>query len=139
LQHQYAYGFEMGTTEPWCASPKGSWHDSSPGNFPRELAPPPAFLTPEQAKQALAERAVLDNADSQANYYARIAVEFAQKYPDDPRVPESLSRAVKNTRMNCNNPRTGALSKKAFDLLHDRYPNTSWAKNTKYWYGGSPY
>ncbi len=41
--------------------------------------------------------------------------------------------------MNYNNARTGALSKKAFDLLHNRYPNTSWAKNTKYWFGDSPY
>ena len=95
---------------------------------------PPAFLTPEQIKQAAAERATLDAADSQANYYAKVAIEFAQKHPDDPRVPESLSRAVKNTDRNCNNPRTSALSKKAFTLLHNKYPNTSWAKNTKYWY-----
>jgi hypothetical protein len=50
-------------------------------------------------------------------------------------VPEALSRAVKNTRMNCNNPRTGELSEAAFNLLHKRYGETSWAKNTKYWYG----
>ena len=41
---------------------------------------------------------------------------YAQKHPDDPRVPESLSRAVKNTDRNCNNARTSALSKKAFTL-----------------------
>jgi hypothetical protein len=23
LQHEYAFGFDMGTTEPWCASPTG--------------------------------------------------------------------------------------------------------------------
>jgi hypothetical protein len=73
--------------------------------------------------------------DSQANYYVKVVLDFAGLHPDDPRVPEALSRAVKNTRMNCNNPRTGALSKKAYDLLHQRFPNTSWAKNTKYWYG----
>ena len=65
----------------------------------------------------------------------RTSLEFAVQHPDDPRVPEALSRAVKNTRMNCNNARTGALSKKAFDLLHSRYSDTAWAKNTKYWYG----
>jgi len=61
---------------------------------------------------------------------------FAEKRPDGPRVPEALSRAVKNTRMNCNNPRTGGLSRKAFELLHSQYPETIWAKNTKYWYSG---
>jgi len=30
-------------------------------------------------------------------------LKFAEKHPDDPRVPESLSRAVKNTSRNCNN------------------------------------
>src|SRR5258708_2102446 len=86
----------------------------------------PAVFTREQIKQAAAERAILDATDSQANYYAKVVLEFAQKHPDDPRVPESLSRAVKNTDRNCNNARTSALSKKAFTLLNTKYPNTSW-------------
>jgi len=135
LQHQYAFGYEMGTTQPWCASPSSPWHDEPTYSTAKPFAPaPPAFLTLEQITQAAAERVILDATDSQANYYANIAIEFAQKHPDDPRVPESLSRAVKNTDRNCNNPRTSALSKKAFTLLHNKYPNTSWAKNTKYWY-----
>ena len=139
LQHLYAFGYEMGTTEPWCASPSGPWQPDPYGRIKPFAPASPAFLTPEQIKQAAAERTILDAADSQANYYAKIAIAFAEKHPDDPRVPESLSRAVKNTNRNCNNPRTGALSKKAFDLLHSKYPNTTWAKNTKYWYGDSPY
>ncbi|HWZ96631.1 MAG TPA: hypothetical protein VN025_02630 [Candidatus Dormibacteraeota bacterium] len=135
LQHQYAFAFEIGTTEAWCASPSSPWHDDAAYTRTKQFIPAPVgFLTPEQAKQAAAERSLLDAADSQANFYARVTIEFAQKHPDDPRVPESLSRAVKNTDRNCNNPRTSALSKKAFTLLHNNYPNTSWAKNTKYWY-----
>jgi hypothetical protein len=139
LQHQYAFGYEMGTNEPWCASPSGPWQPDPYGRVKSFLPAYPALLTPDQIKQATAERALLDAADSQSNYYVTIAIAFAEKHPDDPRVPESLSRAVKNTNRNCNNPRTGALSKKAFDLLHSKYPNTTWAKNTKYWYGDSPY
>lgn len=135
LQHQYAFGYEMSSTEPWCASPSGPWHEDNSYTRAKPFVPAsPAFMTAEQTKQAAAERAILDAADSQANYYTRVAIEFALKHPDDPRVPESLSRAVKNTRMNCNNDRTSLLSRKAFDLLHSKYPNTSWAKNTKYWY-----
>ena len=135
LQHQYAFGYEMGTNQPWCASPSGPWHDEPAYAIATPFVPaPPAFLTAEQLKQAAAERTTIDAADSQANYYAKVALEFAQKHPDDPRVPESLSRAVKNTDRNCNNSRTSALSKRAFVLLHNKYPNTSWAKNTKYWY-----
>ena len=102
--------------------------------MPSAFIEPPALLTEAQRKQAQAEQTVLEEADSQANSYAKVVLVFAEKHPDDPRVPEALSRAVKNTRMNCNNERTSSLSKKAFDLLHHRYASTTWAKNTKYWY-----
>jgi hypothetical protein len=135
LQHQYAFGYEMGTSQPWCASLNGPWQDESVYNGSQKFVPAPTpFLTAEQLKQSATERTTLEAADSQANFYARIAVDFALQHPDDPRVPESLSRAVKNTDRNCNNSRTSALSKKAFVILHSKYPNTSWAKNTKYWY-----
>jgi hypothetical protein len=134
LQHQYATGFNMGSTDAWCASPY-TFEDGAGYKRPAPAALPDSpFLTEAQRKQAATERTALDNLDSQANYYTKTVLDFAVKHPDDPRVPEALSRAVKNTRMNCNNPRTGALSKKAYDLLHQRYASTSWAKNTKYWY-----
>jgi hypothetical protein len=138
MQHQYAVGYATGSAIPWCASPREYPNDQTYwGSGPESmvLVPPPPFLTEAERKQAEIERIALDHTDSQANYYVRVVLEFAEKHPDDPRVPEALSRAVKNTRMNCNNNRTGDLSKRAFDLLHNRYPDTTWAKNTKYWYG----
>ena len=138
LQHLYAFGYEIGAEQPWCASgvdfhEQQQYYRWVPGQT--AAAGVPALLSPQQHKQVETEQASLEQADSQANYYAKSVLEFAAQRPDDPRVPEALSRAVKNTRMNCNNARTGALSKKAFDLLHSRYPDTVWAKNTKYWYG----
>jgi len=123
----------MGATDAWCASPY-AFDDGTGSKRPALAVPDSPFLTEAQRKQAAAERTALDNLDSQANYYTKTVIDFAVKHPDDPRVPEALSRAVKNTRMNCNNARTGTLSKKAYDLLHQRYASTSWAKNTKYWY-----
>ena len=137
MQHQYAFGYDMGSMEPWCASPNAFKDENSYSrNFRPSSAPPnaPSYLSEPQRKQAETEQAALDRLDSQANYYVRIVLEFAKKHPEDPRVPEALSRAVKNTRMNCGNPRTGPLSKAAYDLLHQRFPNSSWAKNTKYWF-----
>jgi hypothetical protein len=137
MQHQYAFGYDMGTMEPWCASPQAfkdedaSWRYSQ---HPSVTLGSPPFLSEAQHKQAETEQAALDHIDSQANYYTGIVLAFAKKHPEDPRVPEALSRAVKNTRMNCSNPRTGTLSKAAYDLLHERYPNSSWAKTTKYWF-----
>lgn len=138
LQHLYAFSYQMDTESPWCASalafPDGSMDlPSQPGRAATFANS--GVLTEGQRKQAAGELAALSKADSQANYYVKSVLEFAEKHPDDSRVPEALSRAVKNTRMNCNNSRTGELSKKAFDLLHSRYDHTTWAKNTKYWYG----
>lgn len=136
MQHQYAFGYGMGSTGPWCALPD-SKEDAAFGQTVRPSTAPlsrPPFLTEAQRKQAETEQSLLDHTDSQANYYAKVVLEFAEKHPDDPRVPEALSRAVKNTRMNCNNARTSALSEGAFNLLHKRYPNTTWVKSTKYWY-----
>ena len=138
MQHQYAAGYATGSAMAWCASPRGFPNDQTYWGSAQEnmvVVPPPPFLTEAERKQAETERAALDHTDSQANYYTRVVLEFAEKHPDDPRVPEALSRAVKNTRMNCNNNRTGDLSERAFNLLRKRYPDTSWAKNTKYWYG----
>lgn len=136
VQHQFGPGYSIGSNDSWCAQVSAFPDDAATGYV--KPAPPalpgPAILTEDQRKQATAERDTLDHVDSQANYYVKVVLDFAGAHPDDPRVPEALSRAVKNTRMNCNNPRTGTLSKKAFDLLHQRYPATSWAKSTKYWY-----
>jgi hypothetical protein len=131
LQHQYATGWQIGTSDSWCSSRP---EDNPAGKPTPTVLPEPAFLTADERKQVASERALLDEANSQAYFYVRVALDFAQAHPQDPRVPEALSRAVKNTRMNCNNERTSALSKKAYDLLHQRYGTTSWAKNTKYWY-----
>ncbi|HET7105244.1 MAG TPA: hypothetical protein VFI38_00425 [Candidatus Acidoferrum sp.] len=137
MQHQYAFGYDMGSMEPWCASPNAFKDENSYSRYSRPFSSPlnpPAYLSEPQRKQAESEQATLDHLDSQANYYVRIVLDFAKKHPEDPRVPEALSRAVKNTRMNCGNPRTGPLSKSAYDLLHQRFPNSTWAKNTKYWF-----
>jgi hypothetical protein len=59
---------------------------------------------------------------------------WAQRTSDDPRVPEALHLAVRATRFGCTDADTGTFSKAAFDLLHQRYPKSSWAQKTKYWY-----
>jgi len=139
MQHQYAFGYSIGSKDAWCASATAFKDDHTYWRNSQQplLSNPPPFLSDSQRKQAQTEQSSLDQTDSQANYYTKIVLEYAEKHPDDPRVPEALSRAVKNTRMNCNNVRTGALSESAFNLLRKRYADTSWAKNTKYWYGDS--
>lgn len=62
---------------------------------------------------------------------------YAELHRDDPRVPEALHRLVRFTRFGCGwGDEIGKISKRAFELLHRRYPKSEWAKKTPYWFNG---
>ena len=56
---------------------------------------------------------------------------YASAHPADTRSPEALYWLVHITRYGHSH---NHLSHKAFDILHQRYPNSTWAKETKYYY-----
>ena len=70
----------------------------------------------------------------EATYLSREAVEWANKHPDDPRVPEALHRAVWASRWRDSDADTRKFSKAAFDVLHTRYPKSPWTAKTPYWF-----
>ena len=121
----------------WCAAPpfslSGPQSGGESGESKAKPVVPPAFLTSSRAlvNQQLAALQALGTAP---NYLCRIAIEWTEKNPADPRSPEALHLAVRSTRYGCTDKETGRWSKAAYDLLHRRYPNTVWAKNTKYWF-----
>ncbi len=125
----------------WCTEPPASMsgaasqgEDEEAKSKPRQVTPP-EFLRPSQAlgnKQFAALQAL----GTAPNYLCRIAIEWTEKNPADPRAPEALHLAVRSTRYGCTDKETGRWSKAAYDLLHRRYPNTTWARNTKYWFKG---
>lgn len=94
----------------------------------------PSFLTPEQVEEAKREKAKIAENGESATMLTRRALEFAAKYANHPRTPEILHLAVRSTRYGCKDDSTGKFSKQAFDLLHNRYKTSSWAKNTPYWF-----
>ncbi len=96
---------------------------------------PPEFLSSSRALAA-SQFAALQALGTAPNYFCRIAIAWTEKNPADPRAPEALHLAVRSTRFGCTDDQTGRWSKAAYDLLHRRYPNTTWAKNTKYWFKG---
>jgi tetratricopeptide (TPR) repeat protein len=87
----------------------------------------------ERAKgeQELKARALVTAAP---NYISQQVIQWATKNPADQRVPEALHLAVTTTRYGCTDEQTGRWSKAAFDLLHRKYPNSTWAKKTPYWF-----
>jgi hypothetical protein len=125
----------------WCTEPpmsmsgaasQGEDEDGKPKPKP---VTPPEFLRPSQAL-ASKQFAALQALGTAPNYLCRIAIEWTEKNPADPRAPEALHLAVRSTRYGCTDKETGRWSKAAYDLLHRRYPNTTWARNTKYWFKG---
>jgi len=120
----------------WCTEPPGPFGGAYGGSGDENKSKPvpaPEFL---KAAQSAAARqvATLRALGTAPNYLCRIAIEWATKNPTDPRAPEALHLAVRSTRYGCTDQETGRWSKAAFDLLHAKYPNTTWAKNTKYWF-----
>jgi hypothetical protein len=117
----------------WCGDPPSSYVDDE-GAKTKPVAVP-LFLKNSQTVAAK-EAAAIHALGTGPNYLAQTAVSFGMKNPADERVPEALHLAVKSTRYGCTDKETGRWSKAAYDLLHRRYPNTTWAKETKYWFKG---
>jgi hypothetical protein len=80
------------------------------------------------------ERAMLAARGTGATWLAQEAVRLSALLPQDPRVPEALHLAVRATRFGCKDAATPRASKRAFEVLHQRYPGSSWAKATPYYY-----
>jgi hypothetical protein len=96
---------------------------------------PADFLT--EAQRARGEHdweTLLAAAGTGSNYLCAGTIAWALAHPQDPRVPEALHLAVRTTRYGPRDEGTSAYSRKAFRLLHSRYPNTRWARETKYWF-----
>ncbi len=99
---------------------------------PRDERAP--FLSVAELQKAAGEAMQLRGAGTAPDWLGAQTLAFAQKHPQDPRVPEALHLVVRATRYGCTDDKTGDFSKRAFDLLHQRYPNSEWAKNTPYWF-----
>jgi hypothetical protein len=94
----------------------------------------PAFLTAKDLEIATRESRQLAGLGPAPDYLSKEAIDWANAHPDDPRAPEALSLAVRSTRWGCVDKETGHLSKTAFEMLRSRYPKSTWARETKYWF-----
>ncbi|MEW5977909.1 MAG: hypothetical protein AB1898_19120 [Acidobacteriota bacterium] len=95
----------------------------------------PPFLNEQELEQAGKEREALETMSTAPNYLCRQVVEWVRRNPKDPRAAEALHLAVRSTRRGCGDRDTGKFSRDAFRLLHRLYPDSPWARKTKYWYG----
>jgi hypothetical protein len=103
-------------------------------SFSSSVINSPVFLTDAQRAAGGREWKTLTSLGAIPNYLCKQVIQWGTKNPADPRVPEALHLAVTATRYGCTDKDTGRWSKAAFDLLHRKYPSSTWAKKTKYWF-----
>ena len=124
----------------WCGATFGAPTEPVAGeeeeiiSFTKSTLSTPAFLTDAQRQAGSQQWTRLRGLGAMPNYLSKQVIQWATKNPADKRVPEALHLVVNSTRWGCTDKETGRWSKAAFDLLHSKYPNTTWAKQTKYWF-----
>jgi hypothetical protein len=91
------------------------------------------FLSPGERERAHREWAGLAKLATAPDYLAAQTIGWVKSNPGDPRAAEALHLAVRATRYGCSEQKT-PFSKQAFELLHKQYPDSEWARKTKYWY-----
>ncbi|MBC7927904.1 MAG: hypothetical protein H7039_19840 [Bryobacteraceae bacterium] len=109
---------------------RDDWWCAPPISEERPVAPP-AWVTEAELTQARKERAAGGGA---LPFVTPIVVEWANRHASDPRAPEALAMVVRASRYGCRDAATGKFSKQAFTLLHQKFPASSWAIQTPYWY-----
>ena len=90
----------------------------------------PAFFDTAGKKRAANEWRELFALGSASRYLPRVVIDWGKKHPDDPRVPEALYLAIRAMRYGSSD----ALSHDAFAMLHEKYPQSEWAKKSPFWY-----
>ena len=124
----------------WCAAaytiPDQKVADelTGPPSFTAHYTQPLLFLSAAEKAAAAREWKTLSSPGAAPNYITQQVIQWANRTPTDPRIPEALHLAVSTTRYGCTDEQTGRWSKAAFDVLHRKYPNSPWAKKTKYWF-----
>ena len=94
----------------------------------------PSFLSPAELQKGDNEWKSLKAFGASPNYISQQVIAWANSHPTDPRVPEALHLAVRTTRYGCTDKESPRWSKAAFDVLHRKYPTSTWAKKTPYWF-----
>jgi len=128
---------EFGHTFPhnwWCKV------EDSPGQGAATLivsggVPFPAFITDDERRATATELEALKATGTAREYLAAAAIDWARQRRTDPEAAQALALAIEGWRWSsCYDNRKSDLPRRAFALLHRQFPNSDWAKQTKYWY-----
>ena len=114
------YSYRSGYGGWWCAT--------------REpLLQPPAFVDAAERAAADTEHDQFVEAGHALEFIGAGILEWATQEPTRPELAELLSLLVHGWRRSCRDSNSD-IPRQAFQLLHRRFPQSEWAKRTKYWY-----
>ncbi len=91
------------------------------------------LLSSEQIKQAREERELISK-NAPSKFLGEYVISWAKAHPSDSSVPEMLYRVVRLPKWSASTPIGSAYSRKAYILLHKKYPGDSWAEQATCWY-----
>lgn len=143
LRRQYAQVDESKAVDPdqlfdamrdnwWCEG-LGQGRPSGAAAVAEPLPAP--FLTAEDQAKAHAEWRALLKVPAAQVWFGEAVIAYAEATPKDPRIPEALHRVVAATRSPlCPSKGVSETSRRAFQLLHKRFPKDPWTKKTPYHY-----
>ena len=100
-------------------------------------APPfPRFLSDAERRAAEQEFAALKTLDAPRTYLMTEAIKWAHARRTDADAAEALALAIEGWRWSpCGTTESrSSFPREAFALLHRQFPDSEWAKKTKYWY-----
>lgn len=95
--------------------------------------PDPPFLSEMDRAQARNEMARLEKIPSASDYFAKQALDWVKKHPDDAHDADLIGFAIRVVRNACRSNRTKDLNHELFDLLHRRFPKSDWAARYTTW------
>jgi hypothetical protein len=123
----------------WCGNSQRQYYAEQQ----KPSAPSPVtFLTTEEQKTAEAEYQRLTQLPCAPAELGERVIDYAKDHPSDPDLPEALALTVRATHfgwLGWSQDKEGAakntaVSKAAFQLLHNRYPSSPWTAKTPYYY-----
>jgi hypothetical protein len=99
-------------------------------------APFPPFITEAERRDTAGELDTLTRAGSPRVWLTTAAIAWARQRPADPEAAEALALAIEGWRWSrcSSDPPKSDVPARAFALLHRQFPQSDWAKVTKYWY-----
>jgi len=95
--------------------------------------PDPPFLIAEDRAEADKEIARLEEIPCASDYFAREALDWVKDHPEDSHDADVLGFAMRVVRNACRSKNTSELSHQLFDVLHQKFPTSEWAKKYTTW------